>query len=163
MFCNDGVGFIYLMSGLQAALGMAQLERVNELVARKRAIFDWYREALERVQGIVLNRTAPEVENGYWMITVVLDPAYGWTKETLVPAMRDQGVDVRPFFYPLSQIPAYRDTQMARDAATRNTVAYSISPYGINLPSGPDLDRRSVERVVAALRQLLNRSVSGRF
>lgn len=155
MFFNDEVGFKYRMSGLQAALGLAQLERVDDLSARKRAIFGWYRDALAAVQGVTLNRTAPDIQNGYWMITAMLDPGYGWTKEQLVPAMGEHGVDTRPFFYPLSQLPAYRETAAARQAAARNSTAYRLSPYGINLPSGPDLDQASVDRVVAALRQLL--------
>jgi len=155
MFFNDEVAFKYRMSGLQAALGLAQIERIEELVARKRAIFGWYREALARLQGLTLNRTVPEVDNGYWMVTVILDPDYGWTKEQLVAAMRVEGVDARPFFYPLSQIPAYRDTKAARQAATRNKTAYELSPYGINLPSGPNLAEEAVERVVATLSKLL--------
>lgn len=160
MFFNDEVGFKYRMSAMQAALGLAQLERVDALVARKRDIFSWYKEALSPIQGLTLNRTVPGVENGYWMVTILLDPAYGWTKEKLVPALREEYVDVRPFFYPLSQIPAYRDTESGGTAARRNGVAYSLSPYGINLPSGPDLDRNSVDRVVATLHKLLKNGAS---
>lgn len=160
MFFNEEVGFKYRMSGLQAALGLAQLERVDELVARKRDIFSWYSEGLASLQGVTLNRTVPEVENGYWMITALLDPEYGWTKERLIPAMREENVDARPFFYPLSQIPAYRDTDSGRAAARRNHVAYRLSPFGINLPSGPDIDRGSVERAAAALRKILSRDAA---
>jgi dTDP-4-amino-4,6-dideoxygalactose transaminase len=71
--------------------------------------------------------------------------------------MREAGVDVRPLFYPLSQIPAYRDTASGKEAAARNKTAYEPSPYGINLPSGPDLDRQSVERAVEAFLGLLKR------
>lgn len=157
MFFNEEIGFKYRMSGLQAALGLAQLQRVDELVARKRDIFGWYNELLNGHPGITLNRRTANVQNGYWMVTVLLDPNLGWTKEQLVPAMRDAGVDVRPLFYPLSQIPAYRDTDSGREAARRNTTAYRISPYGINLPSGPDLDQSSVERATETLLQLLKR------
>ncbi len=162
MFFNEEVGFKYRMSGLQAALGLAQLERIEELSARKRAIFEWYTEALAVVQGVTLNRTVPDIQNGYWMVTAMLDSGYGWTKEQLVSAMREQRVDTRPFFYPLSQLPAYRNSDAARHAAERNTTAYRLSPYGINLPSGPDLDRASVERAAATLRKLLDHPPSGR-
>jgi perosamine synthetase len=89
------------------------------------------------------------------MVTVLLDPDLGWTKEQLVPAMRAAGIDVRPLFYPLSQLPAYRDSVSGRDAARRNKTAYEISPYGLNLPSGPDIDRQSVERAVKVLLGIL--------
>lgn len=155
MFFNEEVGFKYRMSGLQAALGLAQLERVDELVARKCEIFGWYSALLTGQPGISLNRTTPNVQNGYWMVTVLLDPDLGWTKEQLVPAMRAAGIDVRPLFYPLSQLPAYRDSVSGRDAARRNKTAYEISPYGLNLPSGPDIDRQSVERAVKVLLGIL--------
>lgn len=162
MFFNEEVGFKYRMSGLQAALGKAQLDRVQELTARKRAIFQWYAEVLETGQGITLNRAAPNVQNGYWMVTAIFDAGYGWTKEKLVPAMREQGIDTRPFFYPLSQLPAYRDTDAGRLAAERNAMAYRLSPYGINLPSGPDIDRASVVRAAETLHRLLTQSPSNR-
>lgn len=157
MFRNEEVGFKYRMSAMQAALGHAQLERVEELVERKRAIFSWYREALAGIEGLTLNRTVNEVKNGYWMVTVLLDPALGWTKEDLIPALRAQGVDCRPFFYPLSQLSAYRNYDSARVAGKRNKVAYRLSPYGVNLPSGPALEKSSVLRVADVLRQLLRK------
>ncbi|HXP31143.1 MAG TPA: DegT/DnrJ/EryC1/StrS family aminotransferase [Stellaceae bacterium] len=155
MFRNEEIGFKYRMSGLQAALGLAQFERLDELVARKREIFARYREALAGVDGLQLNRTAAHVENGYWMVTAILDPALGWTKERLIPAMKAEGIDTRPFFYPLSWLKAYRETEAGRQAAARNAVAYRLSPYGINLPSGPDLDHASIARVAETLARLI--------
>jgi perosamine synthetase len=155
MFFNEEIGFKYRMSGLQAALGLAQLERVDELTTRKRDIFGWYSELLSGQAGITLNRTTSNIQNGYWMVTVLLDPKLRWTKEQLVPAMRAESVDVRPLFYPLSQLPAYRDTASGKEAAARNKMAYEISPLGVNLPSGPDLDRQSVERAVKALLKIV--------
>jgi perosamine synthetase len=155
MFRNEEIGFKYRMSGLQAALGLAQFERLDELVARKREIFARYREALAGVNGLQLNRTAAHVENGYWMVTAILDPALGWTKEQLIQAMKAEGIDTRPFFYPLSSLKAYRETEAGRQAAARNAVAYRLSPYGINLPSGPDLDHASIARVAETLARLI--------
>lgn len=157
MFCNEEVGFKYRMSGLQAALGLAQFERLPELVKRKQDIFGWYRDAFAGTAGICLNRTVADIVNGYWMVTVILDPRLGWTKEQLIPAMKAEGIDTRPIFYPLSSLRAYAETPAARAAATRNAVAYRLSPYGINLPSGPDLDRASVLRVAEALTDLINK------
>jgi perosamine synthetase len=156
MFRNEEVGFKYRMSGLQAALGLAQFERLPDLVARKRDIFGWYRDAFAGTAGITLNRTVPDIDNGYWMVTVILDPNLGWTKEQLIPAMKSEGIDTRPFFYPLSSLRAYGATPTARAAASRNVVAYRLSPYGINLPSGPDLDRESVLRVADTLKRLIS-------
>jgi perosamine synthetase len=88
MFWNETIGQKYRMSSMQAALGMVQLQRLPELIDRKRAIFNWYRAALADVQGITLNSETPDVFNAYWMVTVVLDPKLGWMKEKLVIALR---------------------------------------------------------------------------
>jgi len=155
MFWNEMIGFKYRMSSMQAALGMAQLERLPELIARKRAVFDWYRRALESMPGITLNSEAPDVFNTYWMVTVVLDPSLGWPKEKLIPALRKQEIDCRPFFYPLSMLPAYADIPTAKSARERNTNAYGISPFGINLPSALMLTQEQVEFVVDRLKAVL--------
>jgi perosamine synthetase len=161
MFRNEELGFKYRMSGVQAALGLAQLERLPELVARKREIFSWYQERLGGVNGLQLNRTVPHIEHGFWMVTAILDPELGWTKEQLVPAMKAAGIDTRPFFYPLSGLKPYCAMEAARKAASRNQTAYRISPWGINLPSGPDLDRQSALLAAETLLTLIERPPAG--
>jgi perosamine synthetase len=151
MFFNDEVGWKYKMSSMQAALGLAQLERVAELVNGKRQIFSWYREELADRNEISLNPGVCGLFNSYWMTTAVLDAELGISKEDLVPRMRTLGIDVRPFFYPLSVIPAFRDTPEAIHARTRNKIAMGLAPYGINLPSALNLDINSIRTVCSAL------------
>jgi perosamine synthetase len=153
MFFNEEVGWKYKMSSMQAALGLAQLERLDELVAKKRQIFSWYRETLADWNLGSLNPDVPGLFNSYWMTTILLDAALGIKKETLVPRLRQQGVDVRPFFYPLSAIPAFRDTPEAAKAQKINKVAYSVSPYSINLPSALSLDEAAIGKVNVILRK----------
>jgi perosamine synthetase len=155
MFRNEEVGWKYKMSSLQAALGLAQLERLDELIARKRAIFDWYRQELGDEPGVVLNAEPPRVHNSYWMVTVILDPALGLTKEGLIDSMTAHGIDTRPFFYPLSSLPAYRDAPSIEGAPDRNAVSYRLSATGINLPSALGLTRDQVARTGEVLRALL--------
>ena len=153
MFFNEEVGWKYKMSSMQAALGLAQLERLDELVARKRQIFSWYRQALADWNPGSLNPDVPGLFNSYWMSTILLDAALGIKKEMLVQRLRQQGVDVRPFFYPLSAIPAFRDTPQAAKAKKINKTAYSVSPYAINLPSALSLDEAAVGKVNVILRK----------
>jgi perosamine synthetase len=153
MFFNEEVGWKYKMSSMQAALGLAQLERIDELVDGKRRIYNWYREELTDWIGGSLNPDVPGLHNSYWMTTVVLDRDIGLTKETVVPFLRQNGVDARPFFYPLSAIPAFQDTLHAAAARARNVNSYLITPYGINLPSALALLRRDVANVCGVLRQ----------
>ena len=151
MFFNTSVGWKYKMSAMQAALGLAQIERVDELVAQKRNIFAWYREALGNWPGGSLNPDVEGLYNSYWMTTLVLDDKLGMRKEDMLQQLKPYGIDARPFFFPLSEIPALRDTPEAARARQANTVAYSISPYGVNLPSALNLTKDDVHDVVDAL------------
>lgn len=154
-FFNSEVGFKYKMTALQAALGLAQLERIDELITRKRGIFDWYRARLAAVPGITLNHEAPGTRSGYWMTTVILAPELGWRKEPLQEALARVGIDCRPFFHPLSSIPAYAETAPAIGARERNVNAYRVSPWGLNLPSALNLTEAQVDHVCTVLLELL--------
>jgi perosamine synthetase len=155
MFFNHEVAYKYKMSSMQAALGLAQLERIEELVEQKRRIFAWYAENLRGLDGIKLNYEAPETSIVCWMVTVVLDEKLGVKKEELMRLMDEQNIDCRPFFFPLSSIPAYYDTEQAALARSRNHVAYRLTPYGVNLPSGLNMDREKVAYVSEALKSIL--------
>jgi perosamine synthetase len=150
MFWNTEVAFKYKMSSMQAALGLAQLERVEELVARKREIAGWYRHELDGLDGVTFNSEAAGVKNTYWMNTVIVDAI---DKLALNEYMAERGVDCRPFFHPLSSLPAYASH---RDANTgRTPVSYRLSPHGLNLPSALNLTQAQVRRVCATLREAL--------
>ncbi len=155
MFFNHEVAYKYKMSSMQAALGLAQLERIEELLERKRRIFKWYQEELKDVDGITLNHNAPDTEIVFWMVTVVLDPRFNLAKESLMEKMSEHNIDCRPFFHPLSSIPAYRNTEQARLARERNQVSYRLTPYGLNLPSALNLTKEKVGIVCAALKKIL--------
>jgi perosamine synthetase len=155
MFFNTEVAYKYKMSAFQAALGLAQIERVEELIARKREIFAWYQQGLAGVEGVTLNSEPEAVKNTYWMVTAVLDRRFGLRKERLMELMSERGIDCRPFFHPLSSIPAFAGDKQAELARRRNTISYEISPYGINLPSGLNLTPEKVKRICGALRSIL--------
>ncbi len=155
-FFNAEVAYKYKMSSMQAALGLAQLERIAELIERKREIFGWYRDAFCDDENICLNAEPKGVKNSYWMVTAVWDRSFGKEKNDLVLAMRESGVDVRPFFYPLSSLPAY-STYAPAVRAAENAVSYDIASRAINLPSGFNLCARDVPRIRDALLGALTR------
>ena len=157
-FWNLEVAFKYKISATQAAMGLAQLERVEELVARKRQIFDWYRERLGCIEGLTLNAEPDGIVNGYWMSTVVLDERFGLGKGDVIAALAEKGAIARPFFHPLSSLPAYADFPEAVGAAERNPVSYRLGAFGVNLPSALKLVEADVEYVTDALIGLLRRS-----
>ena len=154
-FRNAEVAFKYKMTNMQAALGLAQLERVDELVARKRDIFEWYAAAFGNARGVTLNTTAAEVFNTYWMVTAVVAPDAGLDKFRIMERLTEAGIDSRPMFEPLSAIPAYAGRPQAEAARARNRAAYAVSPYGVNLPSGFNLSQRDVATVVDAFQDII--------
>jgi perosamine synthetase len=159
-FWNAEIGQKYKMSSLQAALGLAQLERIEELVARKREIFGWYRSALDQAPGITLNAEPDGTTNSVWMVTAVMDASLGWRKEDLAGALAADGIDTRPFFYPLSSLPAYADSPQVGVAAKRNLIAYDISPRAINLPSALSLTEAQVGFVCDRLTRLVSKKAA---
>jgi len=156
LFRNTEVAFKYKMSPVSAAIGLGQVERAEELVVRKREIFNWYHEALSEVNGVQLNHEPDNTKNSYWMVTAVLDPKLGWPKEKLMGALDKEGIDSRPMFYPLSSLSAYDGVFQSAMARDRNEVSYRITPWGINLPSALCLKKGQVQRVVDALIQILS-------
>jgi perosamine synthetase len=152
MFWNAAVAFKYKMSALQAALGLAQLERIGELVGKKREILGWYREELSDTPWITLNAEPRGVVNSYWMSTAILPHRPENEKETVIRRLAESGVDSRPFFYPLSTIPAYEALPTAAVARREHLRTHEISKYGINLPCALKLDRDDIAAVVRALR-----------
>ena len=154
-FLNTEVAYKYKMSVLQAALGLAQLERIDELVGKKRDIFAWYETGLADINAIALNPSGPGVINSYWMTTAIWPRELDVDKFTLMEGLAELGILTRPFFSPLSSLPAYSSEPDAKRARKANTVAYDIASRGLNLPSALCLERDDVEYVCKALKNIL--------
>lgn len=146
-FWPDMVGFKYKMSNIQAAIGVGQLERVEELIARKRRIMAHYRSRLSPLAGVSLNAEPAHVINGSWMPTVVFSEASGVTRDRAIAAFRGENIDARVFFYPLSQLPMFADQP-------EHVVAYRLAEHGINLPSYHDITTDDLDRVCAVVERL---------
>jgi perosamine synthetase len=146
-FWADMVGFKYKMSNVQAAIGCAQLERVEELVARKREIMQAYREAFAGIPEITMNPEPPGTINGSWMPTVVFSASSGVTRDRLLAAFRAENIDARVFFWPLSDLPGFH-------CSANNRLAKSISSRAINLPSFNDLPSAGLLRTAALVHKM---------
>jgi perosamine synthetase len=146
-YWHDEIGFNYRMTNMQAAVGVAQMERIDEFVARKRAIAARYAARLADVPGVTLAAERPGTTSVYWMIALLVEPPFPLDRDQLIVALRAAGIDSRPFFYPLDTLPPYM-------AATPRPVAQSLSRRGLNLPSAPRLTDAQVDYICATLRRL---------
>ena len=151
-FYNLEVGYKYKMSPIQAALGLAQLERLDELVAIKRRIFEQYRQELAGLD-VQMNLDRPGTRGSFWMSTIVWNG--GPSKDSLMDMLEGDGIDTRPFFHPLSSLPAYRHSPQAHAAKLRNATSYRIAERGINLPSALSLNRDDIASASTSIRSHL--------
>ncbi len=144
------VGFNYRMTNIEAAIGLAQLERIEWHVSRRREIAGWYREELGEEEGIELSPEEPWAQSVYWIMCAVLDEQRFGHRDRVMVALADAGIETRPFFYPLHTLPIYRELNEGKDFP----VAEDLGRRGINLPSSATLTREEVEYVCAQLRGL---------
>lgn len=142
LFQNIEVGYKYKMSNLQAALGLAQLERIDTLVHRKREIFSMYQDAFKDLDFITLNPNHPDVYNSYWMTTALFDKSIKLTKFEIIQALKSAGISTRPFFDPLSSLKAYQGYQ-----GVHNINSYTISERGVNLPSSMSSTKNDIAKI----------------
>jgi perosamine synthetase len=146
-FWPDVVGFKYKMSNIQAAIGCAQMERIEELIGRKREIFARYREKLSGLDGLTMNPEPPGTVNGAWMPTVVFAPETGISREKLQAAFAAENADARVFFWPLSSLPMF-------EPVIQNSIAWEIPSRAINLPSYPDITGQDLDRISGTILNL---------
>lgn len=139
-FWPDVLGFKYKLSNVQAAIGCAQIERIDDLIARKRQILARYRELLSGVEGLSMNPEPEGTVIGAWMPTIVFDHSTGVTRESLQAAFAAENIDARVFFHPLSSLPMF-------EGFAGGALAADIPTRAINLPSFHDMTMSQQERV----------------
>jgi perosamine synthetase len=154
-YWSYAIGHNYQWTNMQAAMGLTQLRRIDELITKKRQIGFWYKERLSGIKGIELNYEAKEIKNTFWIVTAILDSKFKKQKEEIVEEAKKYGVDIRPFFYPISSMPSYKQYCNKKEMENENPVAYEISPYGICLPSAFSITEDQVEVVCQSLKKIL--------
>lgn len=143
-FWPDMVGFKYKMSNIQAAIGCAQMERIDELISRKRQIFLSYKEGLSPLSDkISMNPELPQTVNGYWMPTIVANPGVPFDREKIMDVFKAESIDGRVFFWPLSSLGL--DPFSVMNGSTQT--AYSLCERAVNLPSYHDMNYNDINRV----------------
>lgn len=154
-FWPDVIGFKFKMSNVQAAIGCGQIERIEELVGRKREILSLYKDKLSTLPDVFLNPEHTETINGAWMPTVVLSERLGISTKNLQEAFQKADVDARVFFHPLSSLPMFE--KHYDNANLYNLNAWSIPQRAINLPSYHDMSSDDIDRVSNVVLDLVSR------
>jgi perosamine synthetase len=139
------------MTNLQAALGVAQMERIEQVVARKRRNARIYSSLLEEVPGITLPGEAPWAKHVYWLYTVLIEDRFKISRRRVMEELALRGIETRPVFYPITSMPPYRNGRIQRFS-----VAERVSKTGLSLPSSPLLASDSIRRICAVFRKLAN-------
>jgi len=148
---HDVVGYNYRMTNLQAAIGLAQLERVEELVEKRRRNASLYSSLLRGLPGITLPPEEPWAKNVFWMYTILVDErAFGLGRDDLMRELEARGVDSRATFCPIHLQPPYR----AEYGHERYPVAEDLGRRGLNLPSGNTLTEEQIRYVADCLREI---------
>lgn len=146
-YWHTEVGFNYRMTNIQAALGLAQLERIDEIIAKKRLIFEWYKEGLKDIEGIKLNYEAPWAKNVYWMVCLEVEGYTEKQRDELMKRLKEKNIDTRPYFYPLSDMPMFEKTD--------TPIAHKVYQRGLNLPSYFDITREEVNYICSTIKEVL--------
>jgi Predicted pyridoxal phosphate-dependent enzyme apparently involved in regulation of cell wall biogenesis len=147
-YWHTEIGFNYRMTNLQAALGVAQMEQIDTFIARKRQIADRYSANLADLKNITLPPQADWAESVYWMYSILLNADFPLSRDEFLKQLKAAGVDNRPFFYPIHQMPPYvADTG-------RYPVADDLSRRGLNLPSAVTLTDAQVDSICEIIHSL---------
>ncbi|MBA2077891.1 DegT/DnrJ/EryC1/StrS family aminotransferase [Rhodanobacter sp. PCA2] len=148
-FWPERVGFKYKMSNVQAAIGCAQMERIDELIAGKRAIFSMYQNALASVSDrIAMNPENVATQNGYWMPTVVFLSNLTFDRDALLLAFKEDRIDGRVFFWPISDL-----NIEGIQCRVHTPRAHTLYQRAVNLPSYHNITSDEIERVANLIRE----------
>lgn len=152
-FLHTQLGYNFRMTNLQAAIGLAQVERIDDHLMRKRRIAAHYGERLREIGGLRLPAERPNVKNVYWMYGIVLDDSIPMDAATLGARLKEQGVDSRPFFLGMHEQPVLRELGLF--AGETYPVTERLARRGLYLPSGLSLGEAEIDHVCLVVKRCL--------
>ncbi len=144
-YWHEVIGFNYRMTNLQAAIGVAQLDKINKFIEQKRKNAKIYNEFLKDIEGVVLPPEMPWAKNVYWMYSILVEDIFGMGRNDLLEKLAKSGIDNRPFFYPIHSMPPYKEN-------SHYPVAEDLSAKGLNLPSSVKLSEIDLRKIANVLR-----------
>jgi len=150
---HDAIGYNYRLTNLQAAVGLAQLERIEEFIRKHRENAYCYNSLLKDSIGITLPPEAPWAKNVYWMYTILIDESITRIdRDELMKRLEGYGIDTRAAFCPVHLQPPYKNFYNRKNYP----VAEYLGRRGVNLPSGNTLTIEDIDYVVKSLKEIIN-------
>lgn len=151
-FVHGEIGYNYRLTNVQAAIGVAQLEMLDEILERKRRFAERYRAQLGELPGITPMAEAAWATSSWWLYTIRVDEAaFGMSSRALMRALHGRGIDCRPLWQPMHKSPAHAG---ARAYPAHCPVAEALNRDSLSLPCSAGLDEASQARVIAAIRDI---------
>jgi perosamine synthetase len=142
------MGYNYRMTNVEAAIGLAQMEKIDWHRARRRENAEWYRKYLGRNSQFTLSPEMAWARNAYWINCVVLDRDFLLSRDEVMKRLAQTGIETRPFFYPMHTLPMYHES------GDSFPIAEGLAARGINLPSSATLTEEDIASVCKALDEL---------
>jgi len=142
------VGYNYRMTNIQAALGLAQLDNVEKFLVKRKRIARMYDDNLRGVPGLTLPVEKNYATRCYWMYSILIEQEYGRSRDDIRMRLAGQGVETRPFFYPMHVMPVYADK---KSPGLKN--AELIAAKGINLPTFYQLEEEQIQFISNVLKR----------
>ena len=147
-FIHNEIGYNYRMNNIQAAMGVAQLEQIDEFINKKRKINDFYYNKLNNIDGVEVTREPVESFSNYWLSTILIkENKFGIDSKKLYKKLRKEGIMVRPFFKPINEMPMYNNNKYETQKAM------ILWRQGICLPSSVNLQKSELDRVVEQIKK----------
>ncbi len=154
-FYHTELGYNFRMTNLQAAIGVAQLERVEEFISIKRFLGDYYRRRLSTIPGVRFQVEKPYAKSVYWMYSIELDESFGINAEMMMTRLKNKGIGTRPFFMGLHSQPVLKEMGLFIGEEYPNTDrAYK---QGLYLPSGLTLTKPQIDIVCNTIDEIMKK------
>jgi perosamine synthetase len=152
-FYHEGMGFNFRLTNMQAALGLAQIERIGQIVARKRWIGQEYTNRLKDIQSLQLPVEERWAHNVYWMYGVLISEDTGMNAAQFAQKLMGKGVETRPFFLGIHEQPVFK--RMGLFPGQVYPSAERLARQGLYLPSGLGLTEEQIDHVCNAVHEVL--------
>ncbi len=154
VYLHSEIGYNYRLTNLQAAVGLAQFEKIDELVEMRRRNALLYKECLSGIAGLRFPVEKEWAKNVHWMFSILVNSDFRVNRDTLIDKLEKKGIETRPFFIPMNQQPAFRNRGMFQ--GENYPVSEDISCKGLHLPSSSGLKAQEIEFVCDSIKNIAN-------